>query len=71
MKTRRIVVVLVLWDRLCDKGNKVTHWPNLEDACAYIEKIEPGLKTRVYNGELHWEEGYNELATARVKIVDD
>lgn len=71
MNTPTIQVVLMLWGRLCDKGQKVTYWPRLEDAQKYVENIEPGLNTRVYNGQLHWEEGYTELATARVEIVTE
>lgn len=71
MNTPTIQVVLVLWDRLCDKGQKVTYWPRLEDARKYVESIEPELKIGVYNGQLHWEEGYRELATARVEIVTE
>ncbi len=70
MNAYGIRVILVLWDRLCDKGQKVTDWHRLEDAQRYVEEIEPGLKMRVYNGQLHWEDGYKELATARVEIVD-
>lgn len=70
MNKPRIQVILVLWDRLCDKGQKITYWHRLEDAQKYVEDIEPGLKTRMYNGQLHWEEGHKELATARVEITD-
>lgn len=70
MTTLKIQISLVLWDRLCGKGEKNTQWDNLSDACAFVEQIESGLKMRVYNGVLHWEEGHHTLATASARIVD-
>ncbi len=70
VKLPKIRIVVVLWGRLCDKGVKVTYWNDLEKACEYIETIESGLSRRVFNGEIHWGVGYEELASARVEIVD-
>lgn len=66
----KVKIKLVLWDRLCNKGEKVTHWDTIEEACNYIQNIEAGLRMRLHNNEIHWEEGFYELATANATIID-
>lgn len=66
-------IVLVLWDRIWDKGTrgKITYWDNIEDAHKYVESIESSLSREVFNGQVHWMDGQTELASARIEFVED
>lgn len=66
-----VKVRAVLWDLLSDKGPKVSWYKSLDDAIAFIEGIEPGLRMEVDNGELNFwaSDSDNMMATIYPEIV--